>query len=59
MRGNFFFLEIGHIGCQKIKNFMLISKKQTCFSDKQMPPRKVKIEKNCFPILLSHILFVF
>jgi hypothetical protein len=34
--------EIGHIGYQKIKNVMLISKKQTCLSDK-MPPKKVKI----------------
>jgi hypothetical protein len=39
-----FFLEIGHIGFQKIKNFMLISKKQICLSDK-MPPKKVKIKK--------------
>ncbi len=37
-----FFLEIGHIGYQKIKTFKLISKKQTCLSDK-MPPKKVKI----------------
>jgi hypothetical protein len=35
----FFFLEIGHIGYQKIESFMLISKKQTCLSDK-MPPKK-------------------
>jgi hypothetical protein len=39
-----FFLEMGHIGYQKIENFMLISKKKTCFSDK-MPPKKVKIKK--------------
>jgi hypothetical protein len=39
-----FFLEKGHIGNQKIENFMLISKKQTCLSDK-MPPKKVKIKK--------------
>ncbi len=39
-----FFLEIGHIGYQKIENFMLISKKQTCLSDK-MPPEKVIIKK--------------
>jgi hypothetical protein len=40
----FFFLEIGHIGYQKIENFMLISKLQTYLSDK-MPPKKVKIKK--------------
>jgi hypothetical protein len=40
----FFFLEIGHIGYQKIDNFMLISKMQTYLSDK-MPPKKVKIKK--------------
>ncbi len=39
-----FFLEIGHIRYQKIKNFKLISNKQTCLSDK-MPPKKVKIKK--------------
>ncbi len=31
-------------GYQKIKNFMLISKKQNCLSD-TMPPQKVKIKK--------------
>jgi hypothetical protein len=41
---NIFFLEIGRIGYQKIENFMLISKMQTCLSDK-MPPKKVKIKK--------------
>jgi hypothetical protein len=39
----FFLLEIGHIGYQKIKNFMLISKMQTYLSDK-MSPKKVIIE---------------
>ncbi len=39
-----FFLEIGHIGYQKIENLKLISNKQTCLSDK-MPPKKVKIKK--------------
>jgi hypothetical protein len=39
-----FFLEIGHIGYQKIENFMLISKVQTYFSDK-MPPKKLKLKK--------------
>ncbi len=39
-----FFLEIGHIGYQKIENLKLISKKQTYLSDK-MPPKKVKIKK--------------
>ncbi len=39
-----FFLEIGHIGYQKIENFIQISKMQTCLSDK-MPPKKVKIKK--------------
>jgi hypothetical protein len=39
-----FFLEIGQIGYQKIKNFMLISKMQTYLGDK-MPPKKVIIEK--------------
>jgi hypothetical protein len=38
------FLEIGHIGHQKIENFMLVSKMQTYLSDK-MPPKKVKIKK--------------
>jgi hypothetical protein len=44
LRGENFFLEIGHIGFQKIGNFMLISKKQTCLSEK-MPQKKVKIKK--------------
>jgi hypothetical protein len=44
LRGENFFFEIGHIGYKKIKNFMLISKMQTCLSDK-MPPKKVKIKK--------------
>jgi hypothetical protein len=39
-----FFLEIGHLGYQKIENFMLISKMQTCLSDK-MPPKIVKNKK--------------
>jgi hypothetical protein len=39
-----FFLEIGHVGYQKIENFMLISKMQTYLIDK-MPPKKVKIKK--------------
>ncbi len=38
------FLETGHMGYQKIKNFMLISKMQTYLGDK-MPPKKVKIKK--------------
>jgi hypothetical protein len=38
------FLEIGHIGYQKIENFMLISKMQTYLGDK-MPPKKVIIKK--------------
>jgi hypothetical protein len=40
----FLFIEIGHIGYQKIENFMLISKMQIYLSDK-MPPKKVIIEK--------------
>ncbi len=40
----FFFLEIGHIGYQKIENFKLISKMQTYLGGK-MPPKKVKIKK--------------
>jgi hypothetical protein len=40
----FFFLEIGHIGYQKIENLMMISKMQTYLSDK-MPPKKFIIEK--------------
>ncbi len=39
-----FFLEIGHIGYQKIENFMLISKMRTYLREK-MPPKKVKIKK--------------
>ncbi len=39
-----FFIEIYHIGYQKIENFMLISKMQTYLSHK-MPPKKVIIEK--------------
>jgi hypothetical protein len=39
-----FFLEIGHIGYQKIENFMLISKMQKYLSGK-MTPKKVKIKK--------------
>ncbi len=40
----FFFLEIGHIGFQNIKNCMLISKMQTYLSA-EMPPKKIKIKK--------------
>ncbi len=39
-----FFLEIGHIGYQKIENFMLVSKMQTYLIDKMLP-KKVKIKK--------------
>jgi hypothetical protein len=39
-----FFLEIGHIGYQKIENFMLISKMQTYLNDK-MPPKNFKNKK--------------
>jgi hypothetical protein len=39
-----FFLKIGHIGYQKIENFMLISKMQTYLCD-NTPPKKVKIKK--------------
>jgi hypothetical protein len=39
-----FLLEIGHIGYQKIENFMLISKMQTYLSDKMLP-KNVKITK--------------
>jgi hypothetical protein len=38
------FFEVDHMGYKKIKNFMLISKKQTCLSDK-MSQKKVKIKK--------------
>jgi hypothetical protein len=48
-----FFLEIGHIGYQKIKNLKLISKNQTCLSDK-MPPKKVKIKKLNSKFAKSH-----
>ncbi len=41
LRGEIFFLEIGHTGYRKIENFMQISKKQTCLSDK-IPLIKVK-----------------
>jgi hypothetical protein len=54
----FFFLEIGHIGYQKIENFMQISKKQTCLSDK-MPPKKVKIKKLCSKFAKSHYFSFF
>jgi hypothetical protein len=40
---NMFFLEKGHIGYQKTKEFMLISKMQTFLCDK-MPPKKLKIK---------------
>jgi hypothetical protein len=39
-----FFHEIGNLGHQKIKNFMLISKMLSYLSVK-MPPKKVKIKK--------------
>jgi hypothetical protein len=39
-----FFLEIGPIGYHKIENFMLISKMQTCLSEK-CPPKKLKLKK--------------
>jgi hypothetical protein len=48
-----FFLEIGHIGYQKIENLKLSSKKQTCLSDK-MPPKKVKIKKLNSKFAKSH-----
>jgi hypothetical protein len=42
----FFFLEIGHIGYQKIGNFTLISKMEICFSDKMLPKKlELKNEK--------------
>jgi hypothetical protein len=47
LRGEIFFLKLGHIGYQKIENFMLISKKQTCLSDKMLP-KKVKNLKTDF-----------
>ncbi len=40
----FIFFEIGHIGYPKIENFMLISKTQTCLSDKMPPPPKKKFK---------------
>ncbi len=43
LRGEFFFLEIDHMGYPKIENFMLISKMQTFNSDK-MPPKKLKLK---------------
>jgi hypothetical protein len=52
-----FFLEIGHIRYQKIENFMLISKKQTCLSDK-MPLKKVIIKK-LFSNFAKYHLFSF
>jgi hypothetical protein len=54
----FFFLEIGHIGYQKIENFMLNSKKQTCLGDK-MPPKKVKIKKLFSNFAKSHFFSFF
>jgi hypothetical protein len=53
-----FFLEIGHIGYQNIENFMLISKKQTCLSDK-MPPKKVIIKKLFSNFAKSHFFLFF
>ncbi len=53
-----FFLEKGHIGYQKIENFKLISKKQTCLSDK-MPPQKVKINKLFSKFAKSHFFLFF
>jgi hypothetical protein len=38
-----FFLEIGHIGYQKIKNCLLISKMQTYLSDK-CPQKRLKLK---------------
>ncbi len=52
------FLEIGHIGYQKIENFKLISKKQTCLSDK-MPPKKVKVKKLFSKFAKPHFLLFF
>jgi hypothetical protein len=53
-----FFLEIGHMGYKKIENFMLISNKQTCLSDK-MPPQKVKIKKLFSKFAKSHFFSFF
>ncbi len=55
----FYFLEIGHIGYQKIQNFKLISKKQTCLGDKMPPPKKVKIKKLFSKFAKSHFLSFF
>jgi hypothetical protein len=49
------FLEIGHIGYQKIENLMLISKMQTYLNDK-MPPKNLEFSnlanlENSFLIL--------
>ncbi len=54
----FFFLEIGHIGYQKIENFKLILKKETFLSDK-MPPKKVKIKRLFSKFAKSHFLSFF
>jgi hypothetical protein len=53
-----FLLEIGHIGYQKIENFMLISTTQTCLSDK-MSPQKVKIKKLISNFARSDFLLLF
>jgi hypothetical protein len=57
----FVFLERGHIGYQKIENFMLISKVRTYLSDK-MPPKKVKVKNkkwNLAKLENSFIIFTF
>jgi hypothetical protein len=51
LSGELFFLAIGHMGYQKIKDFVLNSKKQTCLSDK-MPPKKLKLKNPFFRFLI-------
>jgi hypothetical protein len=42
LRGEIFLLEIGHIGCQKIENFMLIFKNLNTFVTKCSQKRAVE-----------------
>ncbi len=56
LRGEIFFSWNRSYRVSKIENFILISNKQTCLSDK-MPPKKLKFKKMFSNFAKSHFLF--
>jgi hypothetical protein len=56
LRGENFFLEIGHVRYKKIKHFIVISKMQTYLSDKR-PPIKLKKPKKWELSKLENVFF--